>query len=90
MTIETTVTGQWSRQSRSAPHVLPRAQGGQLPPQSTSVSSPSLLPSVQAGAPVDVEDDDDDDTLDEATLLLDTLDDVEALVDPPWPPPPRS
>ena len=34
-------------QSVVATHVLPLAQGGQLPPQSTSVSLPSLILSVQ-------------------------------------------
>lgn len=37
-------------QSLSATQVLPTAQAPQLPPQSTSLSSPFLIPSVQVGA----------------------------------------
>ncbi len=42
----------WLVQSDPARHILPGTQAGQRPPpQSTSVSVPFLMPSVQVGAP---------------------------------------
>jgi hypothetical protein len=94
-----------SSQSPATTHALPSAQGGQLePPQSTSVSVPSLTPSVHEGAmpPVppapelELELDDVDALLDEPDGALvddpptppELADDALDGADPAWPPAP--
>ena len=75
---------QWPvTQSPATPHVLPKAQSGHVgPPQSTSVSRPFLMPSLQVGAAVVlVVDEVEVLVVDVVDVLVLLVDEVEVLVD---------